>query len=59
MRWGEAFLGNLSILIKEKERRGSDCEIICIKHQSVIYSSHFLNAFSENYEVVLLFLLFR
>ena len=52
-------MGNLSILIKEKERRGSDCEIICIKHQSVIYSSHFLNAFSENYEVVLLFLLFR
>lgn len=56
---GEAFLGNLSILMKEKERRGRDCEIICVKHQSVIHSSHFLNALSENYEVLLLFLLFK
>lgn len=52
-------MGNLSVLMKEKERRRRDREIICVKHQSVIHSSHFLNALSENYEVVLLFLLFR
>ena len=37
----EAFLGVLSVLIKEKEKRGRDCGIVCIKHQSVIHSSHF------------------
>ena len=51
--------GRLCLKEKEKERRRRDCEIICVKHQSVIHSSHFLNALSENYEVVLLFLLFR
>lgn len=44
-------MGNLSVLMKEKERSGRDCEIICVKHQSVIHSSHFLNALSENYVV--------